>query len=142
MIVLDTDVLSFLMRATPPLRLVRRFASIPADQQATTAINLGELVYGAMRTERSAGLLAGIQTVRSDLVVLPFDSSAAEVYGRLRADLVRKQQTLAEPDLRIAAICLYHDAELATGNLKHFERVEGLKVSDWLADVRPGPRKA
>jgi predicted nucleic acid-binding protein len=142
MIVLDTDVLSFLMRATPPLRLVRRFASIPIDQQATTAINLGELVYGAMRMERSARLLEEIQTVKSDLVVLPFDGPAAEVYGRLRADLANKRQILAEPDLRIAAICLCHDAELATGNLKHFERIQELKVSDWLADVRPASHKA
>lgn len=137
MIVLDTDVLSFLMRPSPPGRLVRRFAGLPVDQQATTAINIGELMYGALKAACPEPFLVGIRMVTANLDVLPFDVAAAETYARLRADLFRRNLTVAEPDLRIAAICLTHGAELATGNPRHFERVADLKVSDWLADVRP-----
>ena len=62
--------------------------------------------------------------------------AAATVYGRLRANLERDGTPMAEPDLRVAATCLRHDATLATGNLRHFERVPDLRVEDWLADYR------
>jgi predicted nucleic acid-binding protein len=140
MMVFDTDVLSFLMRAAPPAALVRRVNDVPPEQHATTAVNVGELVYGACRSERREALLAGLERLVSNVAVLPFDRAAAERYGRVRAELERRHLTVAEPDLRIAAICLAHDAELATGNLRHFERVPGLKVKDWLADVRPPAR--
>ncbi|HSN54795.1 MAG TPA: hypothetical protein VLT32_08980 [Candidatus Sulfomarinibacteraceae bacterium] len=58
------------------------------------------------------------------------------VYGRLRAELERGGTPLAEPDLRIAAISLRHDATLATGNLRHLRGVSGLPSEDWLADMR------
>jgi len=140
MIVFDTDVLSFLMRAAPPVDLVRRVNEIPADAQATTAVNVGELVFGACRCERREALLAGLELLFANVAILPFDRAAAERYGQVRADLERQRLTVAEPDLRIAAICLAHDAELATGNLRHFERVPGLRVNDWLAAVRPVAR--
>lgn len=63
---------------------------------------------------------------------MPFDRRVAFEYGRLRAELERKGQPLAEPDLMIAAIGLARNLVLVTGNVKHFERVEGLKLEDWL----------
>jgi tRNA(fMet)-specific endonuclease VapC len=65
--------------------------------------------------------------------VLPFDARAAEAYGPLRADLERKGQRLDGPDLRIASIVLSRDLTLVTGNARHFERVPGLRVENWLA---------
>jgi len=41
-------------------------------------------------------------------------------------------QRLDDPDLRIAAICVAHDLTLVTGNVRHFERVPGLRVENWL----------
>jgi hypothetical protein len=46
---------------------------------------------------------------------------------------------LADADLQIAATALLHDLELVTGNLKHFSRVPGLRVSPALAEARPHP---
>jgi tRNA(fMet)-specific endonuclease VapC len=43
---------------------------------------------------------------------------------------------LADADLQIAATALVHDLELATGNVKHFKRVSGLRVSRVLAEAR------
>ena len=68
----------------------------------------------------------------ADARVLPFDERAAERYGHIRAVLERDGTRLADPDLRIAATALAHEASLVTGNTKHFERVEGLTVHNWL----------
>ena len=62
------------------------------------------------------------------LSILPFDREAADEYQRLRS-LHRRAGTM---DLKIAAICLAHDAMLLTRNLRDFEGLAGLRVENWL----------
>ncbi len=129
----DTDVLSAVLRGDPPLGLIRRLAQVPPEEQFTTAITLGEMLFGASRrgsprlAERVRDLLRSAQTI------LPFDEAAAEVYGPLRAELEGQGRRLAEPDLRIASIVLARNLVLVTGNVRHFARVPGLQVENWLA---------
>lgn len=129
----DTDVLSATMRRAPHLPLIRRLAQLQPTDQFTTAITLGELLYGAER-RGSARLRAKVRDlIGSALTVLPFDAAAAEVYGELRARLEAEGRRLDEPDLRIASIALAHDLTLVTANLRHFDRVPDLVVENWLA---------
>ena len=129
----DTDVLSAVFKRDPPLRLIRRLAQVPASDQYTTAITLGELLYGA--SKRGSPKLA--ERIRELILraaaVLPFDSSAAEVYGPLRARLESEGRRLDEPDLRIASIVLSRDLTLVTGNVRHFSRIPALRVENWIA---------
>ncbi len=112
----DTDVLSAAMRRAPDLALIRRLAELPPAEQFTTALTLGELLYGAERRgsarlrEKVRGIVAGA------LTVLPFDEAAAEVYGLLRAGLEADGRRLDEPDLRIASIALARDLTLVTAS--------------------------
>lgn len=131
MIVFDTDILSELMRARPSPVLLATLERTPVGEQATTSITLGEIAYGARKAgrpalyERAIELLQGVR-------VLDFDRAAAERYGALRMHLERGGLRLADPDLRIAAIVTVHQATLVTGNVRHFARVPGLEVEDWL----------
>lgn len=128
----DTDILSATMRRDPSLPLIRKLAQVPPTEQFTTAVTLGELLYGAARRD-SKRLNEQIRDlIRSALTVLPFDEAAAEVYGPLRAQLESEGQRLAEPDMRIASIALSRDLTLVTGNVRHFTRVPGLTVENWL----------
>jgi tRNA(fMet)-specific endonuclease VapC len=131
---LDTDVLSAVVKRDPPLHLIRRLARTPPTEQCTTAITLGELLYGVAR--RGSPRLAERvrELIASAGQILAFDAAAAEVYGTLRARLEDGGRRLAEPDLRIAAIALSRDATLVTGNVRHFARVPDLRVENWLAD--------
>lgn len=129
---LDTDVLSALLKRSPPLHLVRRLARIPQAEQSTTSITLGELLYGVAR-RGSTQLSERVRLlILSAGEVFPFDEGAAERYGPLRAQLEHEGRRLAEPDLRIASIALSRDLTLVTGNARHFSRVPGLRVEDWL----------
>ncbi len=129
----DTDVLSATMRRDPPLALVRRLALLAPERQHTTAITVGELLFGAARASR-ADLVERVRAlVTTAMAVLPFDADAATAYAPVRAHLEAEGRPLAEPDLRIAAIAIAHDLTLVTGNTRHFERVPGLRVEDWLA---------
>lgn len=131
MIVLDTDVVSSLMRPRPSPTLVARLADTPISEQSTTTITVGELAYGANRAQRPE-LYTRAMRLLSGKRIIPFDRGAAEHYGRVRCNLEREGARLADPDLRIAAIALTHDATLVTGNVRHFERISGLDVADWL----------
>ena len=132
---LDTDTLSALMRHAPSPSLLRQLATVPPDQQATTSIALGELLYGARRVPgRSKDLLARIEeTVTSNLPVLPFDADAAAEYGSLRARLEGHGTPIGNADIQIASIALARDLVVVTGNVRHFERVPSLAVENWLA---------
>jgi tRNA(fMet)-specific endonuclease VapC len=128
----DTDTLSAVIRRDPPLGLIRRLAQLPAAEQFTTTITLGELLYGAAR-KGSPKLTARVRDVVAIAsTVLPFDERAAEVYGPLRADLEAEGRRLDEPDLRIASIALSRSLTVVTENVRHFARVPGLAVENWL----------
>jgi tRNA(fMet)-specific endonuclease VapC len=128
----DTDVLSATMRRDPHLPLIRRLAQISPSEQFSTAITMGELLYGASR-RGSARLHNQVrELIRGALTILPFDEAAADVYGPLRAQLESDGQPLDEPDLRIASIALSRELILVTGNVRHFDRVPGLAVENWL----------
>ena len=128
----DTDVISAAMRPAPPMHLVRRLARTPIEEQCTTAITVGEILYGAARAGRP-GLVELLRTlVTSAQPVIAFDEQAAEAYGPLRAELERLGRRLDGPDLRIASIALSRDLTLVTGNVSHFERVPGLRIENWL----------
>jgi predicted nucleic acid-binding protein len=129
----DTDVLSATMRRDPSLPLIRRLAQIPPSEQFTTAITMGELLYGASRRDSERLIRQVRELIRGALTVLPFDESAAEVYGSLRARLEAEGRRLDEPDMRIASIALARDLTLVTGNVRHFARVPDLSVENWLA---------
>ncbi len=132
MICFDTDVLSAAVRTGGgPSQLARRLGLVPAAAQVTTSISVAELLYGA-RKRRSERLERDIEALVSDIEVVPFDARAARSYADIRFTLESEGRRLEDPDLHIAAICLAREFTLVTGNVRHFERVPGLRVENWL----------
>lgn len=133
MFLFDTDTLSQLMKSNPSANLLDRLTAVPQEQQFTSAITVGEMVYGAYRRPRREHHLQQLnEKVWPNLRILPFGRAAGEAYGRLRAELERAGTPMAEPDIRIAAIALTHGLTVVTGNSPHFSRVTGLRVKNWL----------
>ena len=130
MYLLDTDVLSNLLKRAPSITLIAKLAAVPAEWQFTSSITLGELLYGARRRGPQADdLLDRIETrLLPELPVLPFDASAARRYGEVRTELERRGTPLGDANLRIAAIALARGLTVVTGNVRHFQRVPGLPV--------------
>jgi len=136
MYLLDTDILSNLMKRSPSTSLIAKLASVPVEQQFTSSITLGEVVYGACRlAARTDALLARLEaTLLPNLPILPFDAAAAYQYGEVRAQLERQGTPLGEADLRIAAIALAQGFTVVTGNVRHFQRVPGVSVENWFEE--------
>ena len=136
MYLLDTDILSNLLKRRPSTNLTAKLAVVPQEQQFTTSITMGELLYGAHRIRsQSIHLLARIrELLLQNIPVLPFDRAAADHYGRLRADLERRGTPVDEADLRIGAIALARKYTVVTGNVRHFRRIPRLAVENWMEE--------
>ena len=141
MYLLDTDTVSNLLRRAPSTVLIAKLASVPPEDQFTSSITLGELLYGAYRLGAGAGpLVERIErTLPAHMPALPFDTAAAYRYGELRAELERRGTPIGDADVRIAAIALTRNLAVVTGNVRHFRRVPGLSVENWLEEDPPNP---
>ena len=74
MFLFDTDTLSHVLRREPLPSLLVRLAAVPAEEQFTTAITIGEMVYGAHRSPRREYFLSELrERVLRNVAVLPFD---------------------------------------------------------------------
>jgi predicted nucleic acid-binding protein len=135
MIVLDTNVLSELMRRRPAARVLRWVDEQDASALAITAVTAAELLYGVARLAdgaRKAELAAAVDAlVREDFAgrVLPFDVAAATHYAELVAERERHGRPVSVSDGQIAAICRCHGARLATRNVSDFDAT-GIGVLD------------
>ena len=136
--VLDTNHFSELVRDSPRVvTLQRNVAERKADVFVTviTAQESFEGWFALINRERAvfdqtkayAQFLRSIETVVK-FTILPFDPDSARIFQRLRDEGIR----IGTMDLKIAAICLAHDATLLTRNRVDFDKVPGLRVENWL----------
>ncbi|HEU0168811.1 MAG TPA: PIN domain-containing protein, partial [Chloroflexota bacterium] len=88
-------------------------------------------------TERTELLLRQLDEVLlPNLAVVPFDEPAAREYGELRARLEKQGISIGDADLKIASIALVHGLVVVTANVRHFTRVAGLLVENWLEQAQ------
>ena len=126
MIVLDTNVLSALMRAEPDRPVVRWLDRLAAESIWTTSITVFEVRFGLEvlpAGERKAALQHAFdQVISEDLRgrVLDFDARAASVAGEIAAKLRALGRPVDMRDAQIAGIIAARRATLATRNVRHF----------------------
>ena len=128
---LDTDTCSAWLRR--PEQLGQRFIQYGGNL-STSAVNLAELSVLAYLQNDPQRVLDRIKDLLLEVRVLPFDESCAEQYGRLRAELIRAGVGVSGPDLLIAATAMAHGLTVVTHNTKHFDKIPGLPIVDWLTD--------
>ncbi len=127
MILLDTNVLSELIRPEPDKGVTEWLDSLDAATFATTAITAAELLYGVARLpagrrrERLGEAIRGLIEEDLDGRVEPFDATAANHYADLLSERERAGRPIGAADARIAAICRKLGATLATRNTGDFE---------------------
>ncbi|HEX4927678.1 MAG TPA: type II toxin-antitoxin system VapC family toxin [Burkholderiales bacterium] len=139
MIILDTDVLSALMRKAPEPAVVAWLDEQPAESVWITAITLFEVRYGLRRlpggARRRALEAAFARLLEEDLEnrVLDFDREAAIAAAELAADREKRGRPVDIRDTAIAGIALARRATLATRNSRHFSDLSVPVVDPWPA---------
>lgn len=135
MYLLDTNAFVDHLRNGANSKVTRRLLATPANSVFLCSIVLAELVYGAVRSgpANEANNRTEIESLKKIFAELPFDHTAADHYGTLRAQLQQLGTPMGANDLFIAAIALAHRATLVTHNTAEFARVPGLSIEDWQA---------
>lgn len=137
----DTDAISELLRPRPLQPYLDWLKAIHREDQFTSAVTVGELFRGAYRSSARERHLKNIgKRVLPAVTPLPYDVSVARVFGRIRAHLEQSGNILPDADLQIAATAIYHELELVTGNVRHFERIPDLRLNRILAESRTNDR--
>ena len=132
-LLLDTDVCIALLRgrrAGPRQRLAGELGQ--GRPVGISAISMHELWFGVAGSERAQAGAAEMQQLATILEVLEFDADDARAAGRIRSDLKRRGTPIGPFDVLIAGQALARGLTLATGNVREFTRVPGLKVESWL----------
>jgi predicted nucleic acid-binding protein len=141
-IVLDTNVVSELMRAEPATAVVEWIDRQPAEEVWLTSVTLGELLYGVGRLpagRRKTELAARVEAmVAEDLDhrVAAFDEAAAAHYADIVVVRERAGRPISAADAEMAAICRSHGALLATRNIEDFSNTGVTLADPWSGQER------
>jgi predicted nucleic acid-binding protein len=131
---LDTNILSEVLRKRPNARMMERLGKTSRASQLTSCICVLELRYGSRRRQDHELFWGRIQTqLLSEVTVLGLTEKEAITAGDLLAILDRRGEAISLPDALIAATALEAGLTMVTGNTRHFQRIPNLKVENWLA---------
>ena len=113
--------------------ILQHLRAIPPQDVVVCSIVKAELFYGSMKSRAPEQTFAKQRQFLNQFVSLPFDDQAAEVYGRIRAQLFQQGTPIGPNDLMIAAIVIANTAIRVTHNTTEFGRIKELHIEDWEA---------
>ncbi len=128
--VLDTDTISYYLRGSKSVK--DKFVQHQYELASTT-INYAELMYGLKKRDNKK-YLPKVEMIFDNIKIYDFDKKSAAVFSSLKADMQAKGIVVADMDLMIAGIALANGEKLISNNLKHFSKIENLKLESWVED--------
>lgn len=127
---LDTNICIYVIKRRP-IEVLAKFNDA-AGHLAISSITLAELFHGVEKSQYVSKNLKAVEDFCSRLDVIDYDVNAAAHYGEIRANLEKKGLVIGVNDLHIAGHARSLGLMLISNNLKEFNRVEGLRVQNWL----------
>ena len=138
MTILDTNVLSELVKPAPDPNVVNWIGQKPVASLFTSTITQAEIFYGVALipdSDRKKLLLETVTKMFAELFAgrtLPFDTEAAINYARIASDRRRTGRPISQFDAQIAAITRSREAKLATRNVSDFEGCGIAVINPWV----------
>ena len=126
---LDTDMISLVVKKNNSV--ITNLIKHEDDEICISAISYAEIFYG-LEKKKSTRLFNEVNTIIGKMSIIPFNESQSEYYGKIRLVLEKSGTPLGDMDMLIAAAALSKKAILVTHNTKHFSRIKGLKIEDWM----------
>jgi tRNA(fMet)-specific endonuclease VapC len=127
---LDTNIVIYVIKRRP-IEVLATFNK-HVGQLCISSITLAELLHGVEKSTQIEHNLRQVEDFVSRLDVLEYASKAAAHYGDIRANLERKGTPIGVNDLHIAGHARSEGLILVTNNLKEFERIEALRLENWV----------
>lgn len=127
---LDTNIAIYVIKRRP-VDALNTFNQ-HADQLCVSSITMAELMHGVEKSAKPDHNLRQVEDFVSRLIVMEYGNKAAAHYGNIRAMLEYKGIPIGVNDLHIAGHARSEGLTLVTNNLKEFDRVEGLRLENWV----------
>ncbi len=131
MFMLDTDICSYILRERP-VSVLEKFKKVEKSGLCISVITQAELLYGVERSSSKKINHTIVHDFISRLIVMDWNSKAAEKYATVRASLEEKGKPIGNMDMMIAAHALSINATIVTNNTRHFSQVPKLKCVNWV----------
>jgi tRNA(fMet)-specific endonuclease VapC len=130
---LDTNIVSYYLRRASPSLEMRLDDALRHSQCAISALTRAELRFGQAFLAPQDVRRKLIDRFVTKVPNLAWPAAAADFCGQIKAEHKRQGTPIGELDTQIGAHALAEDLILVTHNTRHFERVPGLKLEDWMA---------
>ncbi len=127
----DTNICIYLIKKRPP-EVLEQFKCHSPKDVAISTITLFELEYGVEKSERRKHSEAALSKFLLPLNLIDLDSPSAMEAAKIRAQLERKGTPIGPYDLLIAGLARSRNLTLVSNNTKEFERVENLRLENWV----------
>jgi tRNA(fMet)-specific endonuclease VapC len=128
---LDTNICIYIAKGRP-LAVRERFDRHTLHDLAMSTITLGELRFGAEKSQARERAMATIEQLAEVIQACPLPVAAGEHYGDIRATLQKQGQPIGNNDLWLAAHARAEGWILVTNNTREFARVPSLQVENWV----------
>ena len=128
--ILDTNIVIYVIKKRPIGAL--EIFNLNAGLMCISSITFAELLHGVEKSAKPEHNLRQVEDFVSRLEVLNYGMTAAVHYGDIRADLEKKGTMIGINDIHIAGHARSEGMILVTNNLREFDRVEGLRLSNWV----------
>lgn len=129
MILLDTDVCVEILRGNKNVIHKRR---INEDIIAISFMTVAELFYGAEKSNNIEKNYSLVEEFLLTVEIIESDIDILKKFGELKSKLSRVYNLIADADIFIGATALIKCNKLITGNMNHFNRIEGLRLENWI----------
>ena len=129
MYLLDTDTLIYFLKGHPSV--VTHFKASRNMPKAFSVVTYGELIYSCHKSQRMNENLAKVRRLAELYPVIDVTRPVMECFGELKASLSSTGTMVDDFDLLIGCTALTLNYSMVTNNIKHYQKIPGLKVVNW-----------
>ena len=127
---LDTNICIYLLNGNKELE--KKIKKIGVFSLSISNATLAELYFGAYNSQNVDSNIKLIEAFKKNLIVYSDSDISAEAFGRFKSKLRAKGKIIEDFDILIASIAYSNNCILVTNNPDHFERIDELKIENWL----------
>jgi tRNA(fMet)-specific endonuclease VapC len=131
MYLLDTNICAYFINRRYE-NVIKRMRQIDPEDLYISSIVAAELAYGVENSAHVESNRKNLQAFLELIQILPWDEKAVWLYASHKTRLKKTGTTIGELDLLLASQALAHGAVFVTNNTREFERIEGLKLENWV----------
>jgi tRNA(fMet)-specific endonuclease VapC len=126
---IDTDIIIYSIKGN--LEVQAKFKENEKYPFSISVITYGELLFGAKKSKFVEKNLSVVYRIKELFPVINVDKAVIEMFSDLKAKSQKSGKIVQDMDLLIASTAMTHNLTLVTNNIRHFEKIKGLKIENW-----------